>query len=371
MKYMLFKTIFATVLYFLLQGAYGDLTIDKNSQLDNAVANTIKTASIGTGGTSNSLCPNTPPLIKDLQNIACTTSELQKAVQEDDFLKTIAETNFFESLNPSDVVRSVEPLSFFNRSLTEKIEETHERYQTARDNYTLCISSYPSDVKKDSCAEQKTIDFGSLSELPLGVSTGPDLSINPEDISADELEDRLEDLEDEEFQAGVNLVFQNYSTVKGRPPLSFQVRQYKGEIVMCEDTKLSHPQRVEKLCGPSPAKKCEKAIPPTCTKLDEHANTKSGSDVCVSLEQFSSLSMDLLSGNRALETRYCPDGCSYYMQTLQRVYKKNGSDDDYCADSYLVLHCGPQKDESEYNLNIREIKNLCTDFNHGIACSSF
>jgi hypothetical protein len=252
-------------------------------------------------------------------------------VQKDDLLRKMGDINFFSSMSPLDIVRSVETLSFFNRSLTNKIKETHASYQASKvDNYTLSITSYPSNVKKGSCPGHKTIDFNS-------------------DAS--------------------NVSFPNYSVVPGKEPRSFQIGTYKGRSIICERTRVPYKKRLKAFCG-EPITKCQSA---GCTKKDEYDKCKKSVPIscssktvdetnegkCVSLESFSDLSGNLLLSNMSLEKKYCPDGCSYYTQTLQSVYKKERSR-DYCSDSYLIVHCGPQKDESSYNLNIREINDLCS-----------
>ena len=257
-------------------------------------------------GTLPQQCPVDVPLISDMQNIACATADLRKAV-EDDLLKTMGKKNPFASDHHRDVVRSVEPIHIFNLALKEKIEETHHRYQQqGRDNYTLGITSYPAAVKRNSCSTHKTIDARPPS---------------------------------------------NYSIVEGKEPRYFQVVKHRGKLVICEKTQRSRNQP---------------GLPPACSKMNH-----SSEDVCVSLNQFTKLSDNLLRKNKAFEKEYCPSDCSYYTQTIQRVYqielvkKKFGrkkKKKQYCSESYSIVHCGPKKDSSEYNLNIREVKNLCSDF---------
>ncbi len=279
--------------------------------------------------------------MSSLQDIACATPDLRTAIQKNDLLRRMSNTNFFSSVSPMDVVRSVEPLSLVNRSLTDKILETHESYQKSGvDNYTLSITSYPSDVEKDSCSGHKTIDF------------------NSDTSSAD---------------------FPDYSVVPGKEPLSFQVGTYKGKSVICERTRTPYEQRVRFFCGKPVVKcmsigesedcsektkyeKCKRSVPVSCfnTKVDDKNEGR-----CISLDSFAKLSQKLLMNDELMERRYCPDDCSYYTQTVQRVYRNSGAE-NYCSDSYLIVHCGPKRvasfftGESDYNLNIREINNLCS-----------
>ena len=277
------------------------------------------------GNAAMLLCRPQSDFMSNLQDIGCATSDLRIAVQKNDLLRKMSDINFFSSMNPADIVRSVETLSFFNRSLTNKIQDTHESYQESGvDSYTLSITSYPSDVKKGSCSRHKTIDFN------------PDIS---------------------------NVSFPNYSAVPGKEPRSFQVGTYKGRSIICERTRVPYKQRVKAFCGEpsndSEYGRCKKSVPISCfSKTVNEINEGR----CISLETFSDLSGQLLLSNISLEKKYCPDGCSYYTQTVQSVYKPRGSG-DYCSDSYLIVHCGPEKDASDYNLNIREINNLCSYLN--------
>ena len=258
-------------------------------------------------GTLPQQCPVDVPLISDMQNIACATSDLREAVQKDDLLRKIGKTDPFASDHSRDVVRSVESLSFWNRDLETRIAETHHRYQQqGRDHYTLKVASYPSAVKANSCPGHKTIDVHSHSV---------------------------------------------YSVVQNKEPLSFKMIRHKGRLIICEKT--------NKL-GSAPG------VPPACSRIAHDSN-----NMCVSLGEFRNLSTGLLVYNDVFEEKYCPPDCSYYTQTLQRVYqievieKKWGKEKKkkkYCSDSYLVVHCGPKKATNDYNLSIREIKNLCSDF---------
>ena len=287
------------------------------------------------GNVAATPCRSQYGLMSDLKGIACVTSDLRTAVQKDNLLRKMSDINFFSSMSPADIVRSVETLSFFNRSLTDKIKETHESYQESGvDSYTLSITSYPSDVKKGSCSRHKTIDFN------------PDIS---------------------------NVSFPNYSVVPGKEPRSFQVGTYKGKSVICERTKVPYKQRVKAFCGKPPDKlsehnseygKCKRNVPISCFSRTVNEINEGR---CISLETFANLSGNLLLFNRALERKYCPAGCSYYTQTVQSVYKKQGGSGDYCSDSYLIVHCGPKKDASSYNLNIREVNSLCSD---SVTCLS-
>ena len=330
------------------------------------------------------ICSVTPNLISNIKEIGCIVFDLRTAIQKDDLLRKFANTNFFASLNSNDVVRSVENLSFFNHSLLSKIEDTHKQYQEAdKESYTLSIASYPSVVEKGSCALNKTIDFQS--------SFRPSVSPQVKSQAGQEL-DMVG------IEKSVAPVYQWYSVISGKQPLSFQVRHYKSRLQICASSDMPYKKRLNALCGQIKEKncwggdkdecedhieaynKCKRQLPPSCAYLDKKGAIQSSQDMCVSIDAFSSISKDLLMSNTSLENQYCPDGCSYYTQTIQRVYKKTKSlssthrnnsrhkqkkkpEAKYCSDSYLIVHCGPKKDESKYNLNIREMSNLCSDFN--------
>ena len=299
-------------------------------------------------GEGGNMCPlSEDSLIMELQSIACATDNLREAVQKDDLLQRIGQINFFANLYPSDVVRSVESLSFFNRSLRRKIKKAHQKYQdSGKRLYTLSIASYPADVKKNSCSRHKTINFDS------GFEIARDLYVQTR---------RGQDISD---------VYQSYSVIPGREPRVFQVRWYQKKFVLCEQTYMPYKQRLARFCGRSSGinSSCKKDMISSCDSLDRNGAKETSQAACISLDKFSSLSGNFLLNNKALEMNYCPDGCSYYTQMVQRVYKKRTSGNGYCSDNYLIVHCGSKKDSSDYNLNIREINNLCSDFNNLPFC---
>lgn len=283
------------------------------------------------------VCTADSGIIKDMQAIACATSDLRQAVERDNLLNKVSSMNFFATLEPNDVVRSVENLSFFNRSLKRKIEDTHEKYQDAgRDSYTFHITAYPSKVENGTCSRRKTIDF------------------NP------------------------SVPYPDYQVVPGRKPRSFEIRYYDDEFIVCEKTDIPYKRRLPLYCGKEVTRckhdgasvdcsaknayrECKKELPLSCDYVDKKGGVVPSQDTCLELDDFTDLSEDLLLSNNSLEKEYCPKDCSYYTQTLQRVYQDKDQD-EYCTDSYLAVHCGPKKEEGEYNLNVKEVKNLCTDF---------
>ena len=346
--------VFICFLVYLPQGGYGQLT---------------------TG------CLHKVPLIEAMQKITCAHDDLRTAVQRGNLLKKVSEANYFQSLNPKDVVRSTEALSVFNRDLTDRIEETHARYQERGvKRYTLSIASFPANVKNGSCSRQKTIDFQSPTEEGGGEKKSLLNLFADDDEEEGEGEGEGEtksllvglfadDDEEEEIKKPVA----DYIPVAGKEPRSFHVRKYQGEMVMCEQTTKSYKERLDTFCGlekkncdweeenkESDYCACKKSLTPSCGALDKKGAKKPGLTNCVSGEQFAQLSETLLLRNTALEWKYCPGDCSYYTQTVQAFYRnKQGQ---YCSDSYLIVHCGPKKASSQYNLNIREINDLCRDF---------
>ncbi|MYE07462.1 MAG: hypothetical protein F4X95_01745 [Oligoflexia bacterium] len=251
-------------------------------------------------------CPNNVPLIKDMQNIVCSVPSLNEAVQRDSILRKIGKVDPFASHLPGEVVRSVDKLSFMNRAVVHKIANVHKKYQeNSEDNYTLSIAFYPTDVKEGTCPEEyRTI-------------TGPP----------------------------------KYSPAKKRAPNFFQMVKHTDKLTICERT--NKPRE-----GPGAL--------PSCSNIQPDSK-----DICVSLDEFERVSKSLL-GKRNFEAQYCPSSCSYYIRKLQGVHrntkmakKSTGAkklETKFCSDNYLVLYCGPKRKGSNYNLRIREVKNLCSDF---------
>ena len=310
------------------------------------------------------MCPGAESsTIAQVKQIACATEDLQEAVSKDDLLKKVADVNFFSSnSDPRDVVRGVEVLSANDQSLKDRVSDFHnDQVESGRTPYTVSITAYPSKVKKGSCPKKyQTITVGANS--------------------------------------------MDYRAIPKTSPRRFEVRYNpeKKEFFMCENTNLSHSKRVKNYCidsnlckkscfGPDSAdckrdcddkfRSCKSALFPSCSYADKQGAV-TADNTCLSLDNYQELSKELFLGsgwlsfsNPALEQN-CPDGCSYYTQTIQRVFskeakavksrrqktKKTGKKRT-CSDSYVIVHCGPKKLSSDYNLNIREIKNLCTDFN--------
>jgi len=225
----------------------------------------------------------------------------------------------------------------------------HEAYQKAQKDYTVSITSYPSEVKKNSCAKHKSIDFK----------------------SSDKMEKNKEGNAKSGDISNIRVDYVTYPKLK--KPLFFKVRKYKGKFIMCEETDYTYKDRLSLRCGTEDLHtdaydECNKALTPSCSEIDSKGGVRSSQSTCVSLDDFNDLSKSLLLSNQALEWKNCPADCSYYTQTLQRVYKKQLNKGDYCSDNYLIVHCGPKKTKSKYNLNIREIKNLCSDFDNIDTC---
>ena len=287
-------------------------------------------------------------LMRNMQDIMCITKDLRTAVQKEGLLKQVAGINFFHGKESNDIVRSVGSISFLENTVGTQIKEIHNKYQKKKtESYTLGIVSYPSKIKKGTCEDKKTIDF------------------NPANSTED-------------------LSYHEYSTIEGKKPRYFQVANYKGKNIICEKTKLAYKERVKRFCGEKICdigggsnnqcvkenlhRNCKNKLPPSCDKIAQK-NGKAHSDSCVSLENFKKVSKKLLLKNPSLLLKYCPDDCSYYTQVVQRVYKKE-IEDKYCSDNYLIVHCGPKRDGSTYNLNIKEVKNICSDFGSA-ACKAF
>ena len=322
------------------------------------------------------ICPGKEvPLIADMQKVVCATEDLQLAVQED-LLRKMAK-QAFDAIgdDPRDLVRGVEPLSSNNQALTDKVSQFHEdRIDSGKMPYTVNTTAYPVNWKEGSCSKKyKTIE-----------AVGKDYKV-------------IKGKKPTSFDI-------RYTPIKGKTPRSFEVRYdpKEEEFFMCENTKLSYKKRVKAYCGYSKgcknacsgseqcedacddSKNCKDALFISCHQADKKGAVTTDK-ACLSLDDYNDLSKELFLGsgwfsfsNPALE-KNCPDGCSYYTKTIQRVYQKG---QDACSDNYVVVHCGPKKEKSKYkneegerekdylyNLNIKEITNLCTDFDLISGCS--
>ena len=335
-------------------------------------------------------CPAKQPLIENVQQITCATKDLRTAVQQDNLLRTLSNTNFFADIHANDKVRSEESLSLFSQSLTKKIAETHKEYQEkGQDRYTLSIASYPAKAKKNSCPNKKTIDFDSSAGSALTDEEKEDAlfdAMDDEDpFDAMEKEDALFDAMEAEGKGDLidtiggeeedKPPLANYTPLPNKEVRNFQVRKYKGKAMICENTKKPVKERLALYCGKKSSKKkrgggrtdklvidkrCKKDLTPSCAFLDSKGAKKPSPSNCVTGEDFADLTKNLIIKNTALEMNYCPPNCSYYTQTVQAIYKNKGA--NYCTDSYLIVHCGPKRQSGRYNLNIREINDLCRDF---------
>ena len=232
----------------------------------------------------------------------------------------------------------VQRLGFASQNLLRLRRKTSLVFRLRR---TLAPSAVdPSKIKKGTCKDNKTIDF------------------NPANSAED-------------------LSYHEYSAIEEKKPRYFQLARYKGKYVTCEKTKIPYKVRLKKFCGKticdrgepstkqcvseSNYRKCRSKLPPSCDLVAQrNKEINSDPDVCVSLVRFKEASKKLLLSNPSLLLKYCPDDCSYYTQVVQRVYKK-GIKGKYCSDNYLIVHCGPKRDGSTYNLNIKEIKDICSD----------
>ena len=276
-------------------------------------------------------CGIDSPSILNLKDIACASRDLRMAVRRDSVLRRISSANAFAYRKQSDEIRSVEKLTWYDQSVITKIEETHKKYQEeGRKEYILEITAYPSSIEENSCPE-RTINF-----------TPPSKTVQ----------------------------FPDYPVVKGKPPRYFQLGKYKKKLIMCERTGMSYKKRLEVFCGKAVTKcsfmncskrnayrACKKDLLPSCSH--PKVGTISNQDMCTSLDDFLDFFKDLLGSNKSLAEKYCTDGCSYYPKIIQGVHKN----EEYCFnDNYIIVHCGPERGDSKYNFNIREIKNLCSNF---------
>ena len=213
-------------------------------------------------------------LLSDLENIACSTSGLRKAVEKDNLFRRMANADFFTDLAPQDVVRARESLSFFNRALTNKIQEVHKKYQQSNtENYTISTAAYPAQVKENSCPNNKTINYSAPSTKPPRQTIG-DIAQNY----------------DPKIEKDISDIYQDYSVVEGKPPRFFQSQMYKGRPIICETTSLSNAKRKRLFCGENDEdgkdeyEQCQRTLPPSCSEIIDKG--KPSQEKCVLFKRF-------------------------------------------------------------------------------------
>lgn len=256
---------------------------------------------------------------------------------------------FFVEYQEGDIVRAEKLVLQLENAITD----THRQYQvenSAKD-YTFSITTYPAEVKEGTCKGSSTIQKRELSKNP----SQPIQEDNTQTSSVQTTNNR-------------HHVFANYSAIEGKEPRYFQLRKKEGgKLIICEKSTLSHSERVSLFCKDD--KKCIKELPASCDQLDQGRTNITST--CVFTDETKPVIRDFLGAkfpgapNVSLEYKFCPEDCSFYTQTLQKVRKIEGTN-QYCTENYLIIHCGSKADGSirrKFNLNIREVDDFCEDFN--------
>lgn len=300
-------------------------------------------------------CQPEDPDVSDIKEISCAITDLWMAMANENLSKVIANSNFFIEYQEGDIVRT-ETVAL---QLENEITNTHQQYQmenNAKTDYTFSVTTYPAEVKEGTCRGNSTIQKRELS------NTSQLVQESDSQVSAAQTAN------------GYPPVFADYSPIEGKEPRYFQLRKKQnGKLVICEKSALSHSERISLFCGDD--QKCVESLPASCDQLDQGQDNTSA---CVFMDETKSVIKDFLGAkvgartNISMEYKFCPEDCSFYTQTLQKMRKIEGTD-QYCTENYLIVHCGSKADSPplitggimrrKFNLNIREVDDFCEDFN--------
>ena len=302
-------------------------------------------------------CQKEDPNISDIKEISCAITDLWMAMANEQLSKVIANSDFFVEYQEGDIVRTEKLIL----QLEKEITNTHQQYQmenSEKRDYTFSTTTYPAEVKEGTCRGSSTIQKRELSKETSQLVQESNAQVSPARTTNNR-----------------HQVFADYSAIKGKEPRYFQLRKTPaGKLVVCEKSTLSHSEKVSLFCGDN--QKCIKSLPASCDQLDRgKENTISA---CVLTDETKPVIQDFLGAklsatpNVSLEYKFCPEDCSFYTQTLQKV-RKIEETDQYCTENYLIIHCGSKADnppliaggaiKRKFNLNIREVDDFCEDFN--------
>ena len=295
-------------------------------------------------------CQQEDPTVSDIKEMSCAITDLWMAMANEQLSKVIANSDFFVEYQEGDIVRT-EQLAL---RLEKAIANTHQQYQmenSSKRDYTFSVTTYPAEVKEGTCRGSSTIQKRELSKDTRQLVQAS----NTQASTAQATSQRSQ-------------VFADYSPIEGKEPRYFQLRKKEdGKLVVCEKSTLSHSEKISLFCGDD--QKCINSLPASCDQLDQGKN--SATSACVLPNQTKPIIQDFLGAklsggpNLSLEHNFCPEDCSFYTQTLQKVHKIEGTD-QYCTENYLIIHCGAKADGTirrTFNLNIREVDDFCEDFN--------
>ena len=291
-----------------------------------------------------------------LKDIVCPFPDLRSAMNNERMAQIIAGNNSFQTLATNDVIRlqrGMGGIVVFN-PLKKKITQTYKRFnQITKSEYTLNLTVYPAKVDHNTCKEHRTITKTSINNTWLE-------TLRTVLLDEEILENTTDTLG---VQREIDGIFGSYVPVKDRKPLHFELRQdSKGRAFICENPQI--PNRIEFYCGED--QECIQQMPPLCSSVDTKNKQK---NACVSLDTLKDTTIGTLKKSQKMMKSFCPSGCSYYVQTLQTIKQLTG--DQYCIENYAIVHCGPQKKQLTYNLNVKVIDDFCEDFNVHCLPQSF
>ena len=283
-------------------------------------------------------CPQKDQSVSDLKQISCAITDLWMAMANKQLSKVIANTEFFVEYDKESNPIHTEVVVLRLGTELAKAHETYQEKNSAKKDYTFSVATYPAEVKEGTCRGSSTIQK----------RENPSQNGNAESSPM-------------------------YSPIEGKEPRYFQLRKKEdGKLVVCEKSTLSQSERISLFCASD--SECIESLPVSCNQLDQ--GKENARSACVFIKEAQSVTKKFLGAgskaNRSLEHKFCPEDCSFYTRTLQKVQKVQGTD-QYCLENYLIIHCGPKSDTPsvlegwkagrKYNLNIREVDDFCEDFN--------
>jgi len=292
--------------------------------------------------------------LEQMQNLVCPFPSLREAMANERMAQIIAGKNVFQTIESNDVVRLQKGVGLFValNPLKKKINKTYKDfYNIAQADFTLNITTYPANTKKNTCLDHSTI-------VKLPARANEQEFLEKILLTEEQIQSTTDTLG---VKREIDGIFGHYVTVERKGPRHFELRKNQSEkFIICEVSKLSLEERMDLYCGDNDDK-CKKAMPPLCSKWDENNAQFAGRrNSCSTLDAFEKVSVDFLLHNITMNEFCLPDKCSYYIQLLQRVRKE---EEGHCVENHAIVHCGPRKTEAEYNLNIKVVDDFCEDFN--------
>ena len=294
---------------------------------------------------------------EQMKDAVCPFPSLREVMADERMAQIIAGKNVFQTIESNDVVRLQKGVGLLValNPLKKKINNTYKDfYKITQTDFTLNITTYPADTKKNTC-----LDHSTIIKRPI---------LEDEQKNLEQMEEVL--LDEEQIQSTsdtlgvereVDGIFGDYEAVEGKSPRHFELRKdQNANVIICEASKKSLRERMDLYCGDDDEDECKKEIPPLCSEWDENNAQFAGrKNSCFTLDAFEKVSADFLLHNMTMNNFCLPGKCSYYMQLLQRVRK---DEEGHCVENHAIVHCGPRKTEAKYNLNIKVVDDFCEDF---------